>query len=111
VRHVCDEAAATGLPAQRAMFLHYPDERALWTAQDQYLYGADLLVAPVIAEGAEDREVVLPGEESWRHVWSGVDYGPGTHRIAAPFDRPPVFYRPGSAFAPLFAQLAEVLGT
>jgi alpha-glucosidase len=110
VRHLCDEAVASGLPAQRPMFLHYPDDRALWTVQDQYLYGADLLVAPVIEEAAIERGVILPGTEPWRHVWSGSDYPAGVHRVAAPLDRPPVFYRPRSPFAPLFAQVAGVLG-
>lgn len=111
VRHLCDEASATGLPTQRPLFLHYPDERDLFAVQDQYLYGADLLVAPVIEEGALAREVILPGGEPWRHAWTGVDFAPGRHRIPAPIGQPPVFYRPGSAFAPLFAGLTEVLDT
>ena len=81
----------------------------MWTVQDAFLYGADLLVAPVIEEGAVEREVVLPGDVPWCHVWSGAEFAPGTHTIAAPFDRPPVFYRPDSAFAPLFAKLPGVL--
>ncbi len=109
VRQLCEEAVATGLPAQRALFLHYPEERALWTVQDAFLYGADLLVAPVIDQGAVQREVILPGDTPWRHVWSGADFAPGTHTIAAPLDRPPVFYRPESAFAALFAALPEAL--
>ena len=109
VRHLCDEAAATGLPAQRALFLHYPGDRALWTVQDAFLYGADLVVAPVIEEGTVEREVILPGDTPWRHVWSGAEFAPGTHTIAAPLDRPPVFYRPDSAFAALFAALPEAL--
>lgn len=109
VRHLCDEAQASGLPLQRALFLHYPRDRALWTVQDQYLYGADLLVAPVIAAGADTREVVLPGEVPWRHIWSGRDFAPGEHTIPAPLDRPPVFYRPDSAFAELFAALPQIL--
>ncbi len=109
VRQLCAEAAASGLPAQRPMFLHYPDDAALWNVQDTFLYGADLLVAPVIEQGAMDRDVILPGAGAWRHVWTGRDYTPGTHRIAAPFDAPPVFYRPDSAFAPLFDALPQAL--
>jgi alpha-glucosidase len=105
VRHLVAEAQATGLPAQRALFLHYPQDAATFTIQDQYLYGADLMVAPVIEAGASMREVYLPGE-SWRHLWSGQDYAPGWHNIAAPIGQPPVFYRPGSAFADLFKALA-----
>jgi alpha-glucosidase len=109
VRHLCDEAASTGLPAQRPLFLHYPDDASLWTLQDQYLYGGDLLVAPVIEAGADVRVVILPGERPWRHCWSGEDFAPGTHSIRAPIGQPPVFFSPDSAFAALFAGLAEVL--
>ncbi|WCL53303.1 alpha-glucosidase [Gimibacter soli] len=109
VRHLCEEAEKTGLPAQRPLFLHYPDDASLWTVQDQYLYGADLLVAPVIEQGSSSRNVLLPGDTPWRHCWTGEDYAPGLHDISAPIGQPPVFYRPDSAFAPLFAGLAGVI--
>lgn len=105
VHQLCDEASTMGLPAQRPLFLHYPKDTTLFTVQDQFLYGADLLVAPVIEEGARHRQVVLPGTGIWRHCWTGEDFAPGTHDIPAPIGQPPVFYRPDSAFAPLFAGL------
>ena len=105
VRHLVAEAQATGLPAQRALFLHYPEDCETFVVQDQFLYGADLMVAPVIEAGAAMRKVYLPGE-GWRHLWSGADYTPGWHDVPAPIGQPPVFYRPGSAFAALFASLA-----
>ena len=109
VRHLCDEAQAHGLPAQRPLFLHYPQAREVWGLQDQFLYGADLLVAPVIEEGAETRSVILPGDAPWRHVWTGQDYAPGRHDIAAPIGQPPVFYRPDSVYAAVFASLPGAL--
>jgi alpha-glucosidase len=111
VRHLCDEAVACGLPAQRPLFLHYPDDSTLFTLQDQYLYGADLLVAPVIEEGAVSRQVVLPGEESWRNCWTGEDLAPGIHIVSSPIGQPPVFYRPESKFSLLFEGLAKVLNS
>lgn len=110
VRALSAEAAQTGLPLQRPLFLEYPDNPALFAVQDQYVYGPELLVAPVIEEGADRREVVLPGDMPWRHCWSGEDFAPGTHQVAAPIGAPPVFYRPDSPHAALFAGLAEVLG-
>jgi alpha-glucosidase len=109
VRALCDEAVATGLPAQRPLFLHYPDDPALYSIQDAFLYGADLLVAPVIDQGACERAVVLPGDRPWRHIWSHDDHAPGHHTIAAPIGRPPVFYRPDSVYASLFATLREIM--
>ena len=110
VRALCDEAVASGLPAQRPLFLHYPDRSDLWTIQDQYLYGADLMVAPIITQGTDMRDVMLPGEAPWRHVWSGRDFAPGRHVVPAPIGEPPLFYRPDSPFAALFAALQEVAG-
>ncbi|CDO35401.1 alpha-glucosidase [Novosphingobium sp. KN65.2] len=109
VRHLCHEAQGDGLPAQRPLFLHYPDDPELFTVQDQFLYGADMVVAPVIEEGAEARRVILPGSGVWRHCWTGEDFAPGVVEVSAPVGQPPVFYRPDSAFAQLFAGLKEVL--
>ena len=58
VRHLCDEAVELGLPAQRPLFLHYAEDASLYAVQDQYLYGADLVVAPVIEDGARARAVM-----------------------------------------------------
>jgi alpha-glucosidase len=110
VRRLCDEATATGLPAQRALFLHYPEDRNTFTIQDQYLYGADLMVAPVIEEAAVARTVYLPGGDAkrWVHLWTGQPYLPGQHEIDAPIGSPPVFWREGSDFASLFGSLLAV---
>jgi sulfoquinovosidase len=107
VRHLCDQAVATGLPAQRALFLHYPDDRETFTIQDQYLYGADLMVAPVIEKGAVARDVYLP-EGEWVHIWSGECFGPGRHTIDAPIGSPPVFWRAGSEYSSLFKSLLAI---
>ena len=111
--HLVQEAHATGLPAQRALFLHYPQDRETFAIQNQFLYGADLMVAPVIEAGAVMRRVYLPGDAgaAWRHLWSGRDHAPGWHDIPAPIGQPPLFYRPGSAFAGLFAGLGDAGGT
>lgn len=108
VRALCDEAKANGLPAQRPLFLHYPDDPSLFQVQDQYLYGSDLIVAPVIEAGSTSRSVILPGSDNWRCCWTGTDIVPGVHDFSAPIGRPPVFYRPDSRFAALFAGIRGV---
>jgi alpha-glucosidase len=104
VAFLVEQAVATGLPAQRPLFLDYPQEEESYTLQDQYLYGPDLLVAPVIEEGATERSVLIPAGQ-WIHVWSKQGFGRGRHQVAAPIGEPPVFYRQGSAFAELFESL------
>ncbi len=109
VRYLSDEAATTGLPLQRPLFLEYPHDPALFAVQDQFFYGPDMVVAPVIVKGARERSVILPGETPWRHLWSGRDFPPGVHTVAAPLGAPPVFYRADCSHAALFARLPAVM--
>ena len=105
VRALSDEAVATGLPLQRPLFLHY-DDAAYYDIQDQYLYGADMIVAPVVHEGASSRNVTLP-DGDWVHLWSGDIFAKGTYDIAAPHGQPPVFTRKDSAHASLFSAITQ----
>ncbi|WP_411290521.1 alpha-glucosidase [Sphingorhabdus sp.] len=109
VRALSEEAVATGLPLQRPLFLHY-DDPAYYDIQDQYLYGADMLVAPVVVQGQESRAVILP-EGEWLHLWTGAAYTKGTHAIAAPHGKPPVFTRKDSPHANLFASIGKAFGS
>lgn len=109
VRHLCDDATASGLPAQRALFLHYPEDPETYAIQDQYLYGGDLLVAPIVEDGATRRRVYLPGRQAWRHLWSGNLQGPGWVEVDAPLDRPPVYAAQESAFTALFDALVPLV--
>jgi len=64
-RQCCD----TGLPMIRAMWLHYPDDPKAAATGDQYLWGRDLLVAPVVEKGATSRRVYLP-LGTWFDFWT-----------------------------------------
>jgi len=65
VRETCE----TGLPIVRAMWLHYPDDPAAVALGDQYLYGRDFLVAPVVEKGATERRLYLPRGD-WYDYWT-----------------------------------------
>jgi alpha-glucosidase len=106
LKSLSDEAVARGLPVQRPLFLHHQDDRETYAIQDSYLYGADMLVAPVWEAAQADRVVYLPRGERWVHAWTGETFAGGQKlRIAAPLGQPPVFYRAGCANAALFAGL------
>jgi alpha-glucosidase/alpha-D-xyloside xylohydrolase len=64
------ECATTGMPILRALWLHYPDDPKAVTCEDQYLWGRDLLVAPVVEQGATSRKVYLP-RGGWYDFWTG----------------------------------------
>lgn len=109
LRALSGEAAMRGLPVQRPLFLHFEADPRTHAIQDAYLYGPDLLVAPVWHAGARDRTAYLPAGADWVHVWSGARHTGGQEvTVAAPFGQPAVFYRPESAFADLFAALGTL---
>ena len=60
VRRLSAEAANRGLPLQRPLFLHFEGDPEAYEIQDQYLYGEDLLVAPVHEAGCDEWEPYLP---------------------------------------------------
>jgi len=105
---ISQEAARTGLPLQRPLFLHFEDDPRAYESQTVYLYGPDLLVAPVIDAGAASWSVYLPAGERWVHPWSGKTFEGGAEvEVAAPLGQPPVFYRAGSPHAALFAAIPD----
>ncbi len=63
------ECTQTGLPIMRAMWLHYPDDPAAVARGDQYLWGRDMLVAPVVEKGATNRRLYLP-RGAWFDFWT-----------------------------------------
>jgi alpha-glucosidase len=105
---LCSEAASSGLPLQRPIFLHFEDDPRAYESQIAYLFGADLLVAPVIDAGARSWRTYLPAGAAWIHIWSGTEYAGGADvEVAAPLGEPPVFYRKGSAHRELFDGVAS----
>ena len=64
------ECATTGMPILRALWLHHPDDPKAVARQDEYLWGRDLLVAPVVEQGATSRKIYLP-HGAWFDFWTG----------------------------------------
>lgn len=108
LRSLVDEAAEKGYPIQRALMLHFEHDPETYTIQDQYLYGSELLVAPVHKQGVSEWTIYLPADEHWTHVWSGQTFTGGQRvTLPAPIGQPPVFYRANSQWASLFAELKD----
>jgi alpha-D-xyloside xylohydrolase len=75
------DCSAHGYPMMRALFFEYPDDPGSWLVDDEYMLGSDLLVAPMIEEGA-DRNVYLP-PGAWIDYQTGKVYRGGWQRITA----------------------------
>ena len=90
------EARDTGMPMMRAMWLHYPDDERARGLGDQYLWGRDLLVAPVYEPDASSRDVYLPAGE-WYDWWSnGMETGGGTITREVDLATMPIYVRAGA---------------
>ncbi|MGH7284756.1 MAG: TIM-barrel domain-containing protein, partial [Polyangiaceae bacterium] len=95
-------AQRDGTPTIRSLPLMFPtDPGAITAADDEYMLGPSLLAAPVVVEGATQRQVHLP-PGTWFSWWDGtrVD-GPVNVTLQAPLGQPPLFVRAGAIIAEL----------
>ncbi len=95
-RMLMQEAHKKGTPVMRTLFYEFPQDKTCWELTDEYMYGPDILVAPVCYEKAESRRVYLPQGAAWTNAGTGEIYqGGGWHEIPAPIDTLPIFLREG----------------
>lgn len=96
VRELMKEAHEKGTTVIRAMFYEFPDDSVCWDLKDQYMFGGDVLTAPIVHEAAYERQVYLPKGASWTLIYDGTVYEGGrTVTVPAQIDQIPVFLREG----------------
>lgn len=85
-----------GMPLMRAMWMHHPADPAAVARGDQYLWGRDLLVAPIVEKGATQRNVYLPAGR-WYDFWTG-EPATGGREITRAIDLAtmPIYIRAGA---------------
>lgn len=88
IKDINVEAASSGLPMVRPMFLQFPLDTMCQGSdvEDQFMFGPNWLVAPVYVYQATSRSVYLPqlsANQSWVHAFSGRNYGAGGQRLKA----------------------------
>jgi alpha-glucosidase (family GH31 glycosyl hydrolase) len=90
------EAHDTGMPIVRGLWLHYPHDREAVASGDEYLWGRDMLVAPVVEKGASSRDVYLPAGR-WYDFWNESAHD-GARRVNRPVDLAtlPLYVRAGT---------------
>lgn len=102
------DASRSGLPVMRALLLDYPDDPTAVSQDSEFLFGDDLLVAPVLLSHHTERDVYLP-RGVWYDFWTNRRYsGPASITVKAPLDRIPLFVR-GGAILPT-QQLVQYTG-
>lgn len=90
------ESHRTGVPALRPLILDDQDDYNALGIDDEYLMGSDLLVAPVLAAGQNQRQVYLP-RGTWYDYWHGTRLEGGRMiSVAAPLDTAPLYVRGGA---------------
>lgn len=95
-RSLYEEASANGSPLIRAMFYEYPDDQECYNITDQYMFGPDILVAPVCHEKARSRKVYLPKGDWYVEAATGTRYEGGQYvEVEAPIEIIPLFLRNG----------------
>lgn len=83
-----------GSPVIRPLFYDFPEDGNCWENETQYLYGPDLLVAPIMHAGTTTREVYLPEGADWTDMWTKETYqGGATITVDAPIEQIPLFTR------------------
>ncbi|KAI5006674.1 hypothetical protein ZWY2020_033917 [Hordeum vulgare] len=127
--HLVKEAAEKGLPVARHLFLHYPEDRRVQElTYQQFLVGTEMLVVPVLDKGRTAVTAYFPTSDggSWRHVWTGQEFGGGRRsghgsvgeatvhgfeaEVSAGVGCPAVFVRVGSPVGERFTRNLRDLG-
>ena len=90
------ECAVSGMPIMRSLWLHYPDDAQAVARGDEYLWGRDVLVVPVVEQGAVSRQVYLP-KGGWYDYWTGerVEGGREITRLVD-LETTPLYVRAGA---------------
>jgi alpha-glucosidase len=92
-----EECHRTGAPILRPLLFEYPEDETTYNADDEFLLGDALLVAPITRPGVEHRHVYLP-EGTWFHYYSGERFDGPAHILAhAPLGEPALYVKANTA--------------
>jgi len=89
------EASESGIPLMRPMFLEFPNEKDFETADTEFMFGPELLVAPKVDEKFEPYDVKFPAG-TWYDFWTGQRVTGSTLTVNPPLDMVPIYVRGGS---------------
>lgn len=89
-----EKASMDGTPVMRPLFFDFPDDKICYTIEDQYMFGPDILVAPILEHNARSRHIYLPAGNKWTDALTGNTYNGGnTIEYKVSIENIPVFTR------------------
>lgn len=92
IRSLMEKAHTDGIPPMRPMFFDFPEQKEAWEVEDAYMFGPQLLIAPVLYRGMKMREIYLPAGRSWIAVQDKQVYEGGQKiTVKTPLESIPVF--------------------
>jgi Alpha-glucosidases, family 31 of glycosyl hydrolases len=96
ITKIMEEAHEKGTPVMRPLFYDFPEDASCWENETQYMFGPDILVAPVMDEELEEMTVYLPKGSVWINAWTGeIHEGGRTVPVKTPIEQIPLFTRNG----------------
>lgn len=99
IRDCMKEASKSGAPVMRPLFFDFPEDALCWETEDAYMFGPDLLVAPVMEKGVRERSVYLPAGCKWTDAYTKKEYEGGQSvKVPAPLEIIPVMIREGKQY-------------
>lgn len=94
ITELMQQAHMNGTPPKRPLFYDFPNDAEAWTVEDQFMFGPDLLVAPVLYEGERTRRVYLPAGAAWKDAYNKTSYKGGSWiDCNSPLETIPVFVK------------------
>lgn len=94
IRECMKKTSENGSPVMRPLFYDFPEDKQAWDVEDAYMFGPDILVAPVMEEGMRERTIYLPKGHSWTDAYTNKVYEGGqTVTVPAPLEIIPVMLR------------------
>ncbi len=94
ITELMKEAHEKGTPVMRPLFYDFPEDAKAWEMEDEYMFGPDFLVAPILYADMRKREVYLPSGSKWKNYWTGETFDGGKAiEVDAPLAQLPVFTR------------------
>ncbi|TCL56963.1 alpha-D-xyloside xylohydrolase [Kineothrix alysoides] len=94
ITQLMEEAHEKGTPVMRPLFYDFSEDAKAWEIEDEYMFGPDYLVAPILYADMRKREVYLPSGSKWKNYWTEEIFDGGrVIEVDAPLAQLPVFTR------------------